>query len=187
MEQITPNNSSNLLDQPQIELQHLFDRMKAIRAFILDVDGVLTNNDVLVTEDGAFLRTMNVRDGQAIKWAVEKGYHFCVITGGRSEGVSNRLKTLGIQQIYSGISKKVPVFEQFIREFMLSPIEVCYMGDDLPDLPVLRKVGLPACPSDAVPEIINVARYISPLNGGQGCVRDIVEKVLKLRGDWPVY
>ena len=70
---------------------------------------------------------------------------------------------------------------------MLSPIEVCYMGDDLPDLPVLRKVGLPACPSDAVPEIINVARYISPLNGGQGCVRDIVEKVLKLRGDWPVY
>jgi 3-deoxy-D-manno-octulosonate 8-phosphate phosphatase (KDO 8-P phosphatase) len=187
MEQISPNSGSNLLVQPEIELVNLFDRLKAIRAFVLDVDGVLTNNDVLVTETGEFLRTMNVRDGQAIRWATDKGYPMCVITGGRSEGVISRLKTLGIQQIYSGRHDKLPVFEQFIREFRLSPIEVCYIGDDLPDLPVLRKVGLPACPADAVPEVLHVARYVSPLNGGMGCVRDIIEKVMKLRGDWPQY
>ncbi len=187
MDEISAQSGSNLLTNPQIELVHLFDRMKAVRAFVLDVDGVLTNNDVLVTEAGEFLRTMNVRDGQAIKWAVERGYPICIITGGRSEGVVSRLRTLGIEQIYTGRHDKLPVFEQFIREFGLSPIEVCYMGDDLPDLPVLRKVGLPAAPADAVPEVMQVARYISPLNGGMGCVRDVVEKVLKLRGDWPVY
>lgn len=178
---------SNLLYQPQIELMHVFDLMRATRAFVLDVDGVLTNNDVLVTEAGEFLRTMNVRDGQAIKWAVEKGYQVCIITGGRSEGVIKRLNILGVQQIYTGKHDKLPVFEQFIREFRLSPIEVCYMGDDLPDLPVLRKVGFPTCPYDAVPEVMEVARYVSPLKGGQGCVRDIIEKVMKLRGDWPKY
>jgi 3-deoxy-D-manno-octulosonate 8-phosphate phosphatase (KDO 8-P phosphatase) len=187
MDQFPAQSPSELLTNPQIELVHLFDRMKAIRAFVLDVDGVFTNNDVLVTESGEFLRTMNVRDGQAVRWAVDKGYHFCVITGGRSEGVVTRLRMLGIEQVYTGRHDKLPVFEQFIREFGLSPIEVCYVGDDLPDLPVLRKVGLPACPCDAVPEVIQVARYISPLNGGMGCVRDIVEKVLKLRGDWPQY
>ena len=178
---------SNLLAQPEIELVHLFDRMKAVKAFVLDVDGVLTNNDVLVNEAGEFLRTMNVRDGQAIKWAIERGYQFCVITGGRSEGVISRLNMLGIQQIYAGKLDKLPVFQQFLSEFRLSPLEVCYMGDDLPDLPVMRKVGLPACPNDAVPEVIHVARYISPFAGGSGCVRDIVEKVMKLRGDWPKY
>lgn len=178
---------SNLLYQPQIELMHVFDLMRATRAFVLDVDGVLTNNDVLVTEAGEFLRTMNVRDGQAIKWAVEKGYQVCIITGGRSEGVIKRLNILGVQQIYTGKHDKLPVFEQFIREFRLSPIEVCYMGDDLPDLPVLRKVGFPTCPYDAVPEVMEAARYVSPLKGGQGCVRDIIEKVMKLRGDWPKY
>ena len=187
MAQIEANSASGLIENPQIELVHLFDRMKAIRAFVLDVDGVLTNNDVLVTETGEFLRTMNVRDGQAIRWATDKGYPICIITGGRSEGVVARLKTLGVQQIYSGRHDKLPVFEQFIREFNLSPIEVCYMGDDLPDLPVMRKVGLPACPADAVPEVMQVARYVSPLNGGTGCVRDLIEKIMKLRGDWPVY
>lgn len=187
MDQLQSNNTSGLLENPQIELVHLFDRIKAVRAFVLDVDGVLTNNDVLVTEAGEFLRTMNVRDGQAIKWATERGYPICIITGGRSEGVITRLKTLGVQQIYSGRHDKLPVFEQFIREFQLSPIEVCYMGDDLPDLPVMRKVGLPACPADAVPEVMHVARYVSPLNGGTGCVRDIIEKVMKLRGHWPSY
>jgi 3-deoxy-D-manno-octulosonate 8-phosphate phosphatase (KDO 8-P phosphatase) len=183
----TAGNQNNLIYQPQIELVHVFDLMKAVRAFVLDVDGVLTNNDVLVTEVGEFLRTMNVRDGQAIKWAIEKGYPVCVITGGRSEGVIKRLNALGVQQIFSGRHDKLPVFEQFIREFHLSPIEICYMGDDLPDLPVLRKVGLPACPNDAAPEVMAVVQYVSPFEGGKGCVRDIIEKVMKLRGDWPVY
>ena len=115
----TAGNQNNLIYQPQIELVHVFDLMKAVRAFVLDVDGVLTNNDVLVTEAGEFLRTMNVRDGQAIKWAIEKGYPVCVITGGRSEGVIKRLNALGVQQIFSGRHDKLPVFEQFIREFHL--------------------------------------------------------------------
>jgi len=186
MENIPAKPDSNLIYQPSIELMHVFDLMKATRAFVFDVDGVLTNNDVLVTEAGEFLRTMNVRDGQAIKWATEKKYPVCIITGGRSEGVVKRLKALGVEQIYSGRHDKLPVFEQFIREFGLSPIEVCYMGDDLPDLPVLRKVGLPSCPNDAVPEVMNSVRYVSPLDGGKGCVRDIIEKVMKLRGDWPL-
>jgi 3-deoxy-D-manno-octulosonate 8-phosphate phosphatase (KDO 8-P phosphatase) len=101
--------------------------------------------------------------------------------------VVSRLNLLGIEQIYTGKHDKLPVYEQFVREFGISSLETCYVGDDLPDLPVLRKVGLPACPSDAVPEVLNVAKYVSPLAGGHGCVRDIVEKVLKLRGDWPSY
>jgi 3-deoxy-D-manno-octulosonate 8-phosphate phosphatase (KDO 8-P phosphatase) len=171
-----------------MELVHLFDKMKAVRAFVFDVDGVLTNNDVLVTEAGEFLRTMNVRDGQAIKWARERaGIPICVITGGRSKGVIERLSALGVDQIYSGRHEKLPVFQQFLSEFKLSPFDICYMGDDLPDLPVMRKVGLPVCPYDAVPEVLAVADYVSPLVGGAGCVRDIIEKVLKIQGKWPVY
>jgi 3-deoxy-D-manno-octulosonate 8-phosphate phosphatase (KDO 8-P phosphatase) len=185
---ITPTEGSkDLLENPQIELIHLFDLMKSIKAFIFDVDGVFTNNDVLVTEEGEFLRTMNVRDGQAVKWALEKGYKICIITGGRSEGVITRFKMLGVEQIYTGRHIKLPVYEQFAKEFNLSSIEVCYMGDDLPDGPVMRKVGLPCCPSDAVPEIAHLSKYISPLEGGKGCVRDIIEKVLKIKGDWPEY
>lgn len=181
------SSPSPLLYNPQIELLHVFDLMRATRAFVFDVDGVFTNNDVLVTEAGEFLRTMNVRDGQAVKWATEKGYPVCIITGGRSGGVVKRFQVLGVQQVYTGRHDKLPVFEQFMREYKLSPIEMCYMGDDLPDLPVLRKTGLPACPYDAVPEVQKEARYVSPYKGGQGCVRDIIEKVMKLRGDWPKY
>jgi 3-deoxy-D-manno-octulosonate 8-phosphate phosphatase (KDO 8-P phosphatase) len=182
--ELTP---STLLTQPGIELVHLFDKMKTIRAFVFDVDGVLTDNTVHVTEAGENLRTMHVRDGQAMKWATERGYPICIITGGRSEGVVKRLSMLGVQQVYTGQHDKLPVYQQFLTQYRLSPIEICYMGDDLPDLPVMRKVGLPACPTDAVPEVINAAEYVSPYRGGAGCVRDIVEKVLKLRGDWPVY
>jgi 3-deoxy-D-manno-octulosonate 8-phosphate phosphatase (KDO 8-P phosphatase) len=185
MDQTPVIQGSHLIEQPQIELLHLFDRMKAVRAFVFDVDGVLTNNEVLVAENGDLLRTMHIRDGQAIKWAVQKGYAVCIITGGRSEGVVKRLQTLGVQQIYSGQSDKLPVFQQFIREFRLSNLEVCYMGDDLPDLPPMRKAGLPACPNDAMPEVLEAAHYVSPFNGGGGCVRDIIEKVMKLRGDFP--
>jgi 3-deoxy-D-manno-octulosonate 8-phosphate phosphatase (KDO 8-P phosphatase) len=178
---------SPLLTRPAIELVHLYDKIKAVRAFVLDVDGVLTDNTIQVTEAGELLRTMNVRDGQALKWAIERNYPVCVITGGKSEGVIKRLSLLGVREIYSGQTDKAPVFEQFIRQYNLSPIEVCYIGDDLPDIPVLRKVGLPACPTDAMPEVMAVSEYISPLAGGRGCVRDVVEKVLKLRGDWPEY
>lgn len=168
-----------------VELVHLFDKLRAVRAFVFDVDGILTNNEVLVTEAGELLRTMNVRDGQAIKWAIRAGYPVGIITGGRSEGVKKRLTDLGVEEYYSGIADKLPAFQSFLQRTGKHALEVCYMGDDMPDLPVLRKVVLSACPADAVPEVIKVCDYISPLQGGAGCARDLIEKVMKLQGKWP--
>jgi 3-deoxy-D-manno-octulosonate 8-phosphate phosphatase (KDO 8-P phosphatase) len=168
-----------------IELAHLFDKFRAVRAFALDVDGVLTDNRVHLTESGEQLRVMNIRDGMGIRFAIESGFPFCVITGGRSLGVTKRLSLLGIEHIYSGISNKLPVFEQFLQICQLKPADVCYMGDDVLDLEVMRKVGLAACPADAVPEVRAIADYISPLTGGAGCVRDLIEKVLKTQEKWP--
>ncbi len=125
---------------------------------------------------------MNIRDGLGLKMALKKGFPVCVITGGRSQGVVKRLSGLGVEHIYSGVEDKWPVFTQFLQLFGLKPNQICYMGDDLPDLQILRKVGLSACPADAVPEILNVVDYVSPIPGGRGCVRDVVEKVLKTQG-----
>jgi len=168
-----------------VELINLFDKLKAVKAFIFDVDGVLTNNEILVTEAGELLRTMNVRDGQAIKWAIRAGYSVCIITGGRSEGTKKRLTDLGIEEYYSGIADKLPVFQSFLQRTGRQALEVCYMGDDIPDLPVLRRVGVSACPADSVPEVLDTCDYISPLKGGAGCVREIIEKVMKLQDKWP--
>ena len=168
-----------------VELVHLFDKLRAVRAFVFDVDGILTNNEVLITEAGELLRSMNVRDGQAIKWAIRAGYPVGIITGGRSEGVKKRLTDLGIEEYYSGIAEKLPAFQSFLQRTGKQALEVCYMGDDMPDLPVLRKVVLAACPSDAIPEVLEICDYISPLRGGAGCVRDVIEKVMKLQGKWP--
>ncbi|MBL7775195.1 MAG: HAD-IIIA family hydrolase [Saprospiraceae bacterium] len=165
-----------------VELVHLFDKLQAVRAFILDVDGVLTDNTVHVTESGEQLRRMNIRDGLGLKIALKNGFPVCIITGGRSQGVIKRLSGLGIEHIYSGIEDKWPVFQQFLQTHNLKAPEICYMGDDLPDLQILQKVGLSTCPADAVPEIRQIVDYISPLSGGSGCVRDIVEKVLKGQG-----
>lgn len=169
------------------ELVHLLDRLRAVRGFVFDVDGVLTDNGVLVTEAGELLRVMHVRDGQAIKWALAAGLPVGVITGGRSEGVIKRLAALGIEQIYAGAHEKWPPFARFLERYNLISSEICYMGDDLPDLPILRKAGLAACPSDAAPEVLAIADYVSPLRGGQGCARDVIEKVLKLQEKWPEY
>lgn len=168
-----------------VELVHLFDKLRAVRAFVFDVDGILTNNEVLVTEAGELLRSMNVRDGQAIKWAIRAGYPVGIITGGRSEGVKKRLTDLGIEEYYSGIAEKLPAFQSFLQRTGKQALEVCYMGDDMPDLPVLRKVVLAACPADAIPEVLDTCDYVSPLRGGAGCARDVIEKVMKLQGKWP--
>ena len=174
-------------DQINIELVHVFDKMKAVKAFIFDIDGVLTNNDVLVTEQGELLRSMHIRDGQAIKWAIQAGYPICIITGGRSEGTKKRLTDLGIEEYYSNVKDKTTAFRSFLERQDLKQLQICYMGDDLPDLPVLRSVGLSCSPADGVPEVKAVADYISPFAGGRGCVRDIIEKVMKLQNKWPEY
>lgn len=171
----------------EIELVHLFDKLRAVKAFVFDVDGVFTNNTIQVTETGELLRTMNVRDGQAVKWAIEAGYMMGVITGGRSEGAKKRLTDLGIAEYYSGVKEKLPAFHSFLERTGMLSSEVCYMGDDMPDLPVMRRVIVSSCPADSVPEVIEISDYISPLPGGAGCVRDIIEKVMKIQGKWPEY
>jgi 3-deoxy-D-manno-octulosonate 8-phosphate phosphatase (KDO 8-P phosphatase) len=160
------------------------EQFKSVKTFIFDVDGVLTNSQLLVTEAGELLRFMNVRDGYAIKKAVRAGYRVCIITGGASEGVVKRLEGLEVNDIFWGVSDKVEVFLSYVRSNQLETGAILYMGDDLPDYEVMRLVGLPACPADAAQEILEVAQYISPKKGGEGAVRDVIEKVLKLNDEW---
>ena len=180
-------NAQQSLPAVEVELVHLFEKIRAVKAFVCDVDGVLTNNDLLVTESGELLRIMNVRDGQAIKWAIQAGFPIAVITGGRSEGAKKRLTDLGVEEYYSGVKDKWVAFQSFLQRTGTLMSEVCYMGDDLPDLPVMRRVMLSACPADAIPELLGSCDYVSPLVGGAGCVRDILEKVMKIQGKWPIY
>lgn len=164
-------------------MNHL-EIFSTIHTFIFDVDGVMTNNEVIITESGELLRKMSVRDGLAMRIAIDKGYRIAVITGGRSEGVKKRLEALGIKDIYSGISNKLEAFDEYVEKYELDPVGILYMGDDLPDYPVLRRVGLATCPKNSAPELFPIVNYVSPYNGGEGCVRDVIEKVLRLQGKW---
>ena len=155
-----------------------------IKAFILDVDGVLTDGTVLVTETGEQHRRFNIKDGYALQLAVKRGYDVVVLSGGRSKGIELRLKGLGISEIYLGLGSKVETYHDFLKRSGYFREQVLYMGDDIPDLPVIKLAGLAVCPADAVEEIKSVCDYISPKKGGEGCVRDVIEKVLKIRGDW---
>ncbi len=159
-------------------------RFNHIRAFFLDVDGVLTDSTVIVTESGDLLRTMNVKDGQAIKYALDNGYFIAIITKGRSKGVKSRLAGLGITDIYDNLTSKKDTIVKLINERQLKKEEVLYMGDDIPDLMAKDNVGIFACPSDAVPEVLKNADYISPVNGGGGCVKEIIRRVLKIQSNW---
>jgi 3-deoxy-D-manno-octulosonate 8-phosphate phosphatase (KDO 8-P phosphatase) len=161
---------------------HIF---KNIRTFVFDVDGVLTDCSVLVMEDGQLLRTMNVRDGFAIKMAVRAGYRVIIITAGRSAGVEIRLRALGVTDILLGREDKSVALAEMMKQYDIAAEETLYMGDDFPDKAAMHMVGLPTCPQDATPEIRAVAQYVSPIGGGRGCVRDVIEKVMRLNGHWP--
>jgi len=163
---------------------NFLEKLNDINTFIFDVDGVLTNGELLILENGQLLRKMNTRDGYAMKKAAQAGYNVCIITGGKSEGVKTRLEGLGITDIFINIENKREVYSEYIRRNGINADNVLYMGDDLPDYAVMRLVGLPACPADAAHEISELAAYISPYDGGKGCVRDIIEKVLRLHGKW---
>ena len=158
--------------------------LKQITTFVFDVDGVLTDGMVLVTSEGDLLRKMNVQDGYSIKTAIQKGYRICIISGGTNEGVSKRLKGLGVEEIYLGAHEKVEIFDKFMERHGIEPREVLYMGDDIPDIPAMQKAGLPCAPQNATPEVKAICKYISHKSGGEGCVRDVIEQVLKVRGDW---
>ena len=161
--------------------------MNQIDTFIFDVDGVLTDSSVHVSESGEMLRIMNIRDGFAIKAALESGYKVCIISGGNNDGVRIRLQNLGVLDIYLGSSDKVKTFHEYCNLKSINPKNVLYMGDDIPDYHVMQLVGLPTCPQDAVPEIKIVSNYISHVNGGRGAARDVIEQVMKVQGKWHLY
>lgn len=158
--------------------------MPQITTFIFDVDGVLTNGLIHISSSGELTRLMNVKDGYALKTAIMRGYNICIISGGKNEGVKKRLEALGIGDVYLGAHSKTELFEDYISKNNIKPEEVLYMGDDIPDYPVMKLVGLATCPKDAVAEIQQISDYISQKKGGLGCVRDVIEQVLKVQGKW---
>lgn len=162
----------------------LLEKLKEITTFIFDVDGVLTTGDVLASESGELLRTFNIKDGYALQLAVKKGYHVCIISGGRGQAMVRRFEGLGIPEVFLGVADKVLVFEDYLKRNQLNAAEVLYMGDDIPDLNVMQLVGIATCPADASTDIKAISQYISPFNGGKTAVRDVIEKVLKVQGKW---
>jgi len=163
---------------------NILERFKKIRTFIFDVDGVLTNGELIIFEDGSLVRKMNVRDGYAMKWALQQKYQIAIITGGSSKGVTERLRLLGIEDIYTGVQNKKEAYADFLAKKQVREENILYMGDDIPDYEVMRRVGFPTCPQDAAPEILEISQYVSPFEGGAGCVRDVIEKVMRINGKW---
>jgi len=155
-----------------------------IKTFIFDVDGVLTDGSLLIDSDGNMLRKMNVKDGYALKVAIDSGYNVCIISGGNNESVRKRLKGLGIKEIHLGSENKTEQLNSFIKKYDLDKKNILFMGDDIPDIPVLKIIGLPCCPQDATPEVKNLCSYVSHKNGGMGAVRDVIEQVMKIQNKW---
>ena len=155
-----------------------------ITTFIFDVDGVLTDGSVTITTNGELMRTMNTKDGYALKTAIDAGYNVCVISGGTNEGVRLRLRGLGLTDIYLGAHDKVEQLKEYLDIYNIKSENVLFMGDDIPDYQVMKMVGLPCCPQDSVPEIKAISKYVSHKNGGKGAVRDVIEQVLKVQGKW---
>ncbi|MFZ4435033.1 MAG: KdsC family phosphatase [Flavobacterium psychrophilum] len=161
--------------------------MNQIDTFIFDVDGVLTDGTVHISPTGEMLRQMHIRDGFAMKAALESGYNVCIISGGSNEGVRIRLRNLGITDIHLGVPDKVETFKDYCQDYSIDAKKVLYMGDDIPDFHVMQLVGLASCPQDASPEIKAISGYISHKNGGKGVVRDVIEQVMRVQGKWHSY
>lgn len=157
---------------------------KKIKAFIFDMDGVLTDGMLLLLDDGQMARSMNIKDGYALQLAIKRGYFVLILSGAVSNAAKIRLQKLGLSDIFMNIADKKALLEEFMKKHLLTREQVLYMGDDIPDLLPMLMVGLPCCPSDAAQEIKNISRYISAIKGGYGCVRDVIEKVLTLNGHW---
>jgi len=163
---------------------NVLEHFAGITSFVFDVDGVLTDGRVILLENGLQARTMNVKDGLALQMALTNGYRVLILSGGSSEPVIRRLQYLGLTDIHLGLKDKKKFLEGWLQQEKRTAGELLYMGDDLPDIPVLQSVGLACCPADAVMEVKKVSKYISTYKGGEGCVRDVIEKVLKLNDHW---
>jgi len=155
-----------------------------VKGFAFDVDGVFSSSVSVLDSNGELLRTANIKDGYIIQLLTKKGYPIAIITGGNFAGVEKRFEKLGVKDIYFSASEKLPVLKNFMEKYSLKPEEVLYMGDDIPDLNAMKQVGIPVCPADAAEEIKAVSLYISDKKGGEGCVRDVVEQVLRAKGEW---
>ena len=164
----------------------MLELFKNIKTFIFDVDGVLAIDTMIVMPDGELVRSMNSKDGYAMQLAIKKGYHIVIISGGNSQAVKQRLVKLGVKEVFLSVHNKQETLKAYAAEHDLSFDEMLYMGDDIPDYIAMQLTVLPCCPADAVPEIKSICKYISPFNGGYGCGRDVIEKVLKLNGQWDV-
>ena len=160
------------------------EKLADIKAFVFDVDGVLGSDKVLLNPDGELLRTMNIKDGYAINYAIRKGYRFAIITGGINNSIRLRFESLGIEDIYIGSHNKIRDYLHFTAKYNIKDEEVLYMGDDLPDYEVMQRVSVATCPESAADEIKAISHYISHKSGGDGAVRDIVQQVLRAQSKW---
>jgi 3-deoxy-D-manno-octulosonate 8-phosphate phosphatase (KDO 8-P phosphatase) len=165
-------------------MTNLIPLFKNIKAFAFDIDGVLTQGDVLVNEEGQMLRSVNIKDGYALQHAAKQGYAIAVISGGKSEGMRKRFEGLGVAHIYLGQEHKEAAFADFLSKINLTANDVAYMGDDMPDIPLLKQVALSCCPKDAAVDVKDICSYISPLNGGEACVRELIERTMKIQNTW---
>ena len=158
--------------------------LNKIKAIIFDIDGVLSAETITLSPEGEPLRTVNIKDGYAIQLAVKLGLRIAIMTGAKTQAVRRRYEGLGVEDVYVGCSVKIKTYEEFLQKYGLADEEVMFMGDDIPDLEVMRRVGCPVCPKDACPEILEVSRYVSHLRGGYGCGRDVIEQTLRAQGKW---
>jgi 3-deoxy-D-manno-octulosonate 8-phosphate phosphatase (KDO 8-P phosphatase) len=163
---------------------NILSRLRFVKAFVFDMDGVLTDGTLIISDDGQWLRKMNIRDGYALQLAVKSGYRVAVISGSESAPVEKRLRQLGVADVFMNINDKEGFLKDYLSDNNISLSETLFMGDDIPDYNCMVIAGFGCCPSDAVAEIKQVSSYISPMPGGYGCVRDVIEKVLKLNNKW---
>lgn len=166
---------------------NLLDHFASITTFVFDMDGVLTDGALWLLPGQEWIRRMNIKDGYALQLAVRKGYRIAIISGSHSAPAAERLAALGITDIFQRVQDKKNQLRLYMQQHNLQKEEILYVGDDIPDYEVMQIVGLACCPADAVAEIRKIAHYISPQNGGMGCVRDVIEKVLKINRHWEIY
>lgn len=172
------------MEKEKLKTLNFKEILKDIDALFFDIDGVLSSSQLIVMQNGEMLRTTNVKDGYILKYALKKGIQIFIISGGLNKDIQTRFLNLGIKSVNIACSNKIEEFEKIVKENNFDYDKLLYMGDDIPDYKIMEKVGLPCCPADAVSEIKEISMYISDKKGGEGCVRDIVEQVLRAKGSW---